>query len=138
MATSAAKIAIGVGCGILLAVGALMATCAGCVAIGAKGVADAEKAKKEALAQIEFEEVEGNERHDYIKISGKVRNKGTTSVSFVKVGVDLLDANGNTLDTDWTYAVGSEALQPGAAKSFDMHVPMDKRMREYRYYVMTD
>lgn len=138
MATSAVKIAIGVGCGILLAVGALMATCAGCVAIGAKGVVDAEKAKKEALAQVEFEEVEGNKGHGYIKIAGKVRNKGTAPVSFVKVGVDLLDSNGNILDTDWTYAVGGEALQPGAAKSFDMHVPMDKRMKEYRYYVVTD
>ena len=138
MATSTAKIAIGVGCGILLAVGALMATCAGCVAIGAKGVVDAEKAKKEALAQVEFEDVEGNKEHGYIKIAGKVRNKGTAPVSFVKVGVDLLDANGKVLDTDWTYAVSGEALEPGAAKSFDMLVPIDTRMEEFRYYVATD
>lgn len=134
---SAVKIAAGVGCGILAAIAISIITCAGCIAVNMRNISDTEN---KALSHIEIEDIKGEMDSDsrYVRITGKVRNTGNTGVSYVKVGVDLLDKNDTVVDTDWTYAVSSESLQPGAAKSFDILVPKDKRMKKFNCYVIAD
>ena len=52
--------------------------------------------------------------------------------------MEWLDANGKVLDTDTTYAVGSDGLRPGGAKSFTIMTSADKRMKRFRYKIVTD
>ncbi len=144
MATSTSfwKIAFGVGCGILLAVGLVFgvvaASCTALVGSVATGMAESEDARLEALASIEFEEVEGRRDGDFFKIRGYVRNNGDTSVDFVKVGVELLNENGDVLDTDWSFAVSGEGLDPGGRKSFDIMTRTSSGVTNFKYFIKTD
>jgi hypothetical protein len=138
MATTATKIALGVGCGILIAFGAMFATCAGCVAFVGKNMADTQLAKKAALAQVDFEDVKGERDGNYFIVTGKVRNKGEKAVSYVKVAAENLDKSGNVVDSNWTFAVASENLAPGDAKSFRIMIPYDKKAKNFRYFVKPD
>ena len=46
-------------------------------------------------------------------------NNSEKTVKFVKVKLSYLDKNGNVVDTDDTYACGSEGLAPGESTKFD-------------------
>lgn len=61
----------------------------------------------------------------YVKATGRVTNNGTVTYEFVKVKGAFVDSRGNTVDTDWTYAVGSEGLAPGESCTFTMYVDKD-------------
>lgn len=54
--------------------------------------------------------------------TGTVTNNGTSTYSFVKVKGAFEDSRGKVLDTDWTYAVGSEGLEPGESTTFRLSV----------------
>ena len=97
-----------------------------------------ENEKKAALRSISFEDVNGELGRSYMEIEGKVRNNGNRKVDYVKVGVEWLDKNGKVVDTDWTYAVSSEGLRPGGAKSFRVSTRLDKRAERFRYYILED
>jgi hypothetical protein len=101
-------------------------------------VTQEEKHNATILAKIKFEDVSGYIDGNYMYLKGKVRNDGTTTAQYVKVGVDWLDQNGKVLDTGWTYAVGSDELRPGSAKSFEIMTTTDGRMERFRYYVIKD
>ena len=66
---------------------------------------------------------------------GKVRNHGIKTFDYIQVKVQWLDANDKILNTDRTYALGSEGLHPKEAKSFKIMTPLDKRMESARYYI---
>ena len=100
------------------------------------GIAKREEATKAALSAVTFEEVQGYIDGDYMYLKGKVRNAGSSTVDSVKVGVDWLDQAGTVLDTDYTYAVSGQGLEPGGAKSFEIMTRADLRMKKYRYYVV--
>jgi len=136
MASTTLKIALGVGCGIVLGVGALFVACTGCVAMVGHGMNEAKAKKSSALSHIEFEDVQGSRDGGYVKVRGKVRNNGPESVDFVKVQVDILDSSKKVIDTDSTYAVSSEGLAPGAAKSFEVMVRADDRMDSFKYHIV--
>ena len=91
-----------------------------------------------ALTHLSFEEVSGYLDGQYFHVKGRVRNNGTTSVKYVKVGVELLDKDDRVMNTDWTYAVAGEELPPGAAKSFETMTEGDSRIRHYRYKILTE
>jgi hypothetical protein len=67
-----------------------------------------------------------------------VRNKGEKAVSYVKVAAENLDKSGNVVDSNWTFAVASENLAPGDAKSFRIMIPYDKKAKNFRYFVKPD
>lgn len=138
LATSFVKTALGVGCGIVLAFLAMFVACGWFVANVGENMAEAERQKQEALSSINFEEVEGKIDGDWVRIEGKIRNNGSGEVSFIKIGVELLDSEGKVLDTDWTYAVSSEGLKPGVAKSFDLTIRKSQAMAQYRYFIMKE
>lgn len=49
----------------------------------------------------------------YITATGTVTNNGSRTVRFVEVKAAFKNSSGKVVDTDWTYAVGSEGLSPG-------------------------
>jgi len=48
-------------------------------------------------------------------------NSSDVSVSFVKLVVEYYDKSGNIVNTDETYAVGGDDLQPGQKRKFDWY-----------------
>ena len=61
----------------------------------------------------------------YTNCTGKIKNNGTTTYYDVKVKGSFKDSFDNVIDTDWTYAVGSEGLAPGESKKFSLSVVED-------------
>lgn len=61
----------------------------------------------------------------YTVCTGKVTNNGKKTYKFVTVKGSFKDSSGTTLDTDETYAVGSEGLEPEESSSFRLSVPKD-------------
>lgn len=74
------------------------------------------------LLYMSISNVKVTHKGNYAYCSGTITNTGTYSVKYVKVKAALKDASGNTIDTDWTYAVDSTWLDPGESKSFEMMI----------------
>lgn len=66
----------------------------------------------------------------YTQLKGTITNNGTRTYKYVKVKGAFEDYSGNVIDTDWTYAVGSEGLSPGESKTFSMSVTKDYRIKD--------
>lgn len=71
---------------------------------------------------VKISDVQVKHNHNYTYVTGKVTNTGTYSVKYVKVKAVAKDRTGTIVDTDWTYAVGSEWLDPGECKTFEMMI----------------
>jgi hypothetical protein len=56
---------------------------------------------------------------DYNDIIGQVKNIGTDTVKFVKIGLTVYDKNGDVVGTDSTYSTAS-TLEPNQKSSFDI------------------
>ena len=140
--SSFGKIVLGVGCGVVLAVLAMLGMCTMCVgkvAVDASQHIEKQKQEKQqALAALRIDDLEGEKDGEWMKIRGRVHNAGTSAVTYVKIEAQFLDARGNVVDTDWTYAVTSEPLQPGESRSFDIMQRTGRKASRYRVSVMTD
>ncbi|MCU6733168.1 FxLYD domain-containing protein [Diplocloster agilis] len=66
----------------------------------------------------------------YYVCTGKVKNNGSNTYYYITVKGSFKDAKGNVLDSDLTYAVGSEGLAPGEASSFRLSVEKDYRLTD--------
>ena len=71
----------------------------------------------------------------YKVCTGTVTNSGNMYATYVKVKASFKDSSGNVLDTDWTYAVGSEKLSPGESKTFRLSVPYNRRINSVSVWV---
>lgn len=68
---------------------------------------------------------------NYSVCTGRVTNHNTEySFRFVKVKGVFKNLSGEIVDTDWTYAVGTEWLEPRESKTFRLSVP-------YHYSIST-
>jgi hypothetical protein len=66
----------------------------------------------------------------YTICTGTVKNISTKyTFRYVKVKGSFLSSNGTVLDTDWTYAVGSEGLDPGESTTFRMSVTKNSSIK---------
>ena len=65
------------------------------------------------------------------KVYGTVTNNTSRTVKFVKVKISLLDKDGKVIDTDTTYACGSEGLAPGESSKFDCYISKDSRTEKF-------
>lgn len=61
---------------------------------------------------------------DYNDIIGQVKNIGTETVEFVKIGLTVYDKNGDVVGTDSTYAEAT-TLEPNQKSSFDIFSTTD-------------
>ena len=58
----------------------------------------------------------------YITAKSTITNTSSETVYYVKVKANFLSESGTVIDTDWTYAVGSEGLAPYESKRFDLMI----------------
>ena len=66
----------------------------------------------------------------YRTYNGTIKNTGSRTFKFVKVKGSFKDKSGTVVDTDWTYAVGSEGLAPGESKTFTLSCKKNSSIKE--------
>lgn len=66
----------------------------------------------------------------YTVVTGTVTNNGTRSYKFVTVKGSFKNSAGTVIDTDSTYAVGSEGLSAGESTTFRMSVDKNYNIRD--------
>lgn len=71
---------------------------------------------------LEFSNLRISHNSSYTICTGTVTNNGSKTYRFVQIKGSFKDSSGTVLDTDSTYAVGSEGLAPGESKTFRMSV----------------
>lgn len=74
--------------------------------------------------------------NSYTQASGSITNRGNDTVTFVEVKGLFQDSYGSTVDTDWTYAVGSEGLSPGESSKFTLSVDKDSSIKSCSVFVV--
>lgn len=57
---------------------------------------------------------------DYPHVEGSITNNSSATVEFIKIKIALYK-NGQVVDTTWTYAVGTEGLEPGESSKWDVY-----------------
>lgn len=85
-----------------------------------------QKEKKEtSTTPIKISALTFSSNSSYKIAEGTVTNTGSRTVYYVKVKVAFKDNSGTSIDTNWTYAVSSEGLEPGESKKFSVSVKKD-------------
>lgn len=111
------KSVLTIGCGIVVGVvfllGGALTTCSIAYEKG-------KEMKNEELQQIDIEDITQEHLRNYYYVRGRVVNKGDKPVNLVRVGVDFKDAQGNVVESNSTFAVSFDELNPGASKSFEI------------------
>lgn len=80
--------------------------------------------------QLKISNVEVYSSSNYTYAEGTITNNSNTTVSFVKIKGSFETSYGTVVDTDWTYAVGSEGLAPGETCKWKMSVEKDSSIRD--------
>lgn len=71
------------------------------------------------------------QERNYVYALGAVKNNGTRNYKFIEVKVTYYDGNNNVLDTDWTYAVGDEGLEPQERKQFEIMTKRSENIKNF-------
>ena len=98
----------------------------------------AESSGSSAAKDLSISNVKLKHNSSYTVVTGSVKNTGSTTYKFVKVKGAFKNSRGTTLDTDWTYAVGSEGLAPGESTTFRMSVSKDTSITKCTVTVLDD
>jgi DnaD/phage-associated family protein len=88
----------------------------------------------EEMELIQPVEVHSESNSSYTVFVGTLENKSDKTHYFIKVKGEFKDDQGNTIDTDWTYACGDEGLRPGESTKFKLSVDRDERITNMRCY----
>lgn len=64
----------------------------------------------------------------YTICTGSVKNTGSKTYSYINVKGSFKNFSGTVIDTDWTYAAGSEGLSPGESTTFRLSVPKNREI----------
>ena len=75
-----------------------------------------------AYSALKISGVSVTSNSSYTVCTGTITNTGKKTYKFVQVKGAFKNSSGTTIDTDSTYAVGSEGLAPGESKTFRMSV----------------
>ena len=76
-----------------------------------------------------FSDIQLSHNSSYTVCNGTITNNGERTYTFVEIKGKFKDSSGTTLDTDWTYAVGSEGLAPGESATFRMSVKKNNSIK---------
>ena len=79
---------------------------------------------------IVFDDVTLSNNSLYTGAKGRITNNGSKRVYYVKIKIMFINSYGNVVDTDWTYAVGSEGLSPGESKKWEAYVDKDLSIKK--------
>ena len=77
---------------------------------------------------IAFSNISITSNSSYTIYTATVTNNGKRTYTFVEVKGKFKNSSGTVLDTDWTYAVGSEELAPGESVSIRLSVKKDSNI----------
>jgi hypothetical protein len=139
---SVGKIVLGVGCGVVLAIAVVMGACTmlvGKAALDVNKAMEDEKTKKAAtLAGIRIKDLDSETSAGFVTIRGRACNEGTQPATFVKIGCEYLNGKGQVVNSDFTYASSSDAIQPGACKQFTLMERNSNDWESYRVHVASD
>ena len=92
---------------------------------------DAEKSSSYVSSyMLEISNVRLSSSSNYTTAEGTITNNSNATVSFVKIKGAFENSSGTVVDTDWTYAVGSEGLAPGESCKWRMSVSKDSSIRK--------
>ena len=69
-----------------------------------------------------FSDIKISNNSSYTICNATITNNGKKTYTFVEVKGKFKDSSGNIIDTDWTYAVGTEGLAPGESATFRLSV----------------
>lgn len=91
---------------------------------------DSSSSYESAYSALNISDIYVSSNSSYTVCTGKVTNNGEFTYKFVSIKGVFKDAFGTVVDTDSTYAVGSEGLAPGESKSFRMSVRRDSTIED--------
>lgn len=74
---------------------------------------------------LSFSDVKISNNSSYTICTATVTNNGRKTYTFIEVKGKFKNSSGTILDTDWTYAVGSEGLEPGESATLRLSVKKD-------------
>lgn len=74
--------------------------------------------------------------YSYKDCTGTITNNGSCTYTYIKVKCRFKNHFDEVVDTDWTYAVGSEGLAPGEAKTFSMSVPDNSAIKSCSVFIL--
>lgn len=77
---------------------------------------------------LDFSDVNVSKNSSYTICNAAITNNGKKTYTFVEVKGKFEDSSGKIIDTDWTYAVGSEGLAPGESTTFRLSVDKDSNI----------
>ncbi len=83
-----------------------------------------------AYTSLKISNVNLSSNSSYEVCTGTIKNTGSKTYSFVKVKGSFKNSSGEVIDTDWTYAVGSEGLAPNESKTFRLSVPENYEIKK--------
>lgn len=89
---------------------------------------DAQKSKVSS-SQLKISGITITSNSSYTIAQGTIKNNSSSTVKFVTIKGAFKDRSGSTVDTDWTYAVGSEGLAPGESCKWRMSVEKDTSIK---------
>ncbi len=89
-----------------------------------------------AKTALEFSNIVVTSNSSYTVCTGTVTNNGKKTYDYVQIKGAFKDSSGTVLDTDWTYAVGSEGLAPGESTTFRMSVPKNINIKDCKITIM--
>lgn len=75
--------------------------------------------------QLRISNISLSSNSSYTIAEGTITNNSDETVSYVKIKGSFETSSGKVVDTDWTYAVGSEGLEPGESCKWRMSVSKD-------------
>lgn len=92
------------------------------------------QAETEILNSLEIQDGwEWNEKDGYSYVTGRVKNNGTSTITYFEVYVDFLDDNNNVLNSDYTNS--SMVLNPGDMKEFEIMTEYKEEYKKAQVYV---
>ena len=80
-------------------------------------------------SQIKVSGVKLSSSSSFTIAEGSVTNNSDVTITYLKIKGSFEDYSGNVIDTDWTYAVGSEGLAPGESCKWRMSVAKDSSIK---------
>lgn len=83
---------------------------------------DAKSSYGSASTDLRFSNISIQHNSSYTVVTGTVTNNGSRTYKFVTIKGSMKTSTGTVVDTDSTYAVGSEGLAPGESTKFRMSV----------------
>lgn len=80
--------------------------------------------------ELKISNVKLSSNSSYTIAEGTITNNSDQTVSYVKIKGSFKNNSGTVLDTDWTYAVGSEGLAPGESCTWRMSIKKNSSVKE--------